>query len=565
MKIKIISLILLLLSLTSVLANTNQLLPFTKADSLKSQLELTPDSLKIDLLQNIYLEYYFQEDFLNSIIYANKLLNKTALISDSLVKENKVSFAYQILGKSYYSMNLLSTALEYSSKALIINKRSNNIPEIIVTLLDMGNIYSDLGNDRFARKYYDEVIVYCKKVEDEYSMSLAYNNIGILQSNVLNYDSALYYYKKSLKIKKEINGFGDVITYSNISDNYRDMNMLDSSRKYLGLAMSLINNKESFLMQAVNYHNYALIYLKENQLEKARAYIFKSLKITIPKKFNSQILDSYKVLSEIYEKQNNFIEALKYHKKYAKLNDSLKTANQNVQISLVELLFVSENQQLKIDKLKVEDELKNVKIIGFQNKQIVLIIGLILLLLIAIIFFIQKSRIKQAYRRIVDENVKMSDLRLEIKALKKLQQKTKSSVSQGTSQIKLDDVKYSDSSLSDEQKRSIADKITKAIDEDKLFLDEDFRLDSLVTEIEVNKTYISQVLNEILDTTFSEIVNLYRIEEAKSLLIDDENKNLTIEAIAQKAGFKSSSTFNRVFKNETGVTPSFFLKNVRKK
>ncbi len=45
------------------------------------------------------------------------------------------------------------------------------------------------------------------------------------------------------------------------------------------------------------------------------------------------------------------------------------------------------------------------------------------------------------------------------------------------------------------------------------------------------------------------------------MLIDENYNNLTLTAIGKMAGFKSSATFYRVFKQKTGVTPSFFMKN----
>ena len=61
--------------------------------------------------------------------------------------------------------------------------------------------------------------------------------------------------------------------------------------------------------------------------------------------------------------------------------------------------------------------------------------------------------------------------------------------------------------------------------------------------------------------SFVKFINIYRVKEAKKLLIDNNNKILTLDAIGKLTGFNSPSTFNRVFKMETGVTPSFYIKN----
>lgn len=68
---------------------------------------------------------------------------------------------------------------------------------------------------------------------------------------------------------------------------------------------------------------------------------------------------------------------------------------------------------------------------------------------------------------------------------------------------------------------------------------------------------VSQIINIRFQKNFSEVINSYRVEEAKNLLI--QKPNYSIEGIAFEAGFGSKATFNRVFKKHTGLTPSEYL------
>jgi AraC-like DNA-binding protein len=43
---------------------------------------------------------------------------------------------------------------------------------------------------------------------------------------------------------------------------------------------------------------------------------------------------------------------------------------------------------------------------------------------------------------------------------------------------------------------------------------------------------------------------------------DEKNENFTLISIAYDSGFNSKATFNRVFKNITGITPGAYYKNV---
>ncbi len=53
--------------------------------------------------------------------------------------------------------------------------------------------------------------------------------------------------------------------------------------------------------------------------------------------------------------------------------------------------------------------------------------------------------------------------------------------------------------------------------------------------------------------SFSELMNQFRISEARQLL---EDTDLPVTAISYDTGFRSITSFNRVFKDATGLAPS---------
>jgi YesN/AraC family two-component response regulator len=61
-----------------------------------------------------------------------------------------------------------------------------------------------------------------------------------------------------------------------------------------------------------------------------------------------------------------------------------------------------------------------------------------------------------------------------------------------------------------------------------------------------------------MDLTFYEMIARYRIEEAKSILLDSTQNQLTMEDVADEVGYNSKSAFNRSFKKIEGKTPSEF-------
>jgi len=125
--------------------------------------------------------------------------------------------------------------------------------------------------------------------------------------------------------------------------------------------------------------------------------------------------------------------------------------------------------------------------------------------------------------------------------------------------------KYVTSGISEEARSKFIERIYSTLEKEKPHRNPDFKLSSFAESLNIQPTYLSQVINQDLGTSFSNLINNYRIEDAKKLLHNPEYNNLTIEAIAIEVGFGSVSTFNKVFREITGITPSKYKKMYFKK
>ena len=110
--------------------------------------------------------------------------------------------------------------------------------------------------------------------------------------------------------------------------------------------------------------------------------------------------------------------------------------------------------------------------------------------------------------------------------------------------------------LSEERIRQLADMIVRAIENERLFTESELTLQDLANKIQCPPHQASQAINEGLKKTFYDVINGYRVEEAKRLLLDPKNVNFTILSVGFEAGFNSKTTFNTVFKKFTGFTPT---------
>lgn len=106
--------------------------------------------------------------------------------------------------------------------------------------------------------------------------------------------------------------------------------------------------------------------------------------------------------------------------------------------------------------------------------------------------------------------------------------------------------------------QTLGDKLELLMSTERPYLNPDLNLASLADELAVSAKVLSLVINETKAKSYSDYINDYRIEHVKSQLMNPEAKQHSLLDIAFDAGFNSKATFNRVFKQLTGLTPSQF-------
>ncbi len=186
-----------------------------------------------------------------------------------------------------------------------------------------------------------------------------------------------------------------------------------------------------------------------------------------------------------------------------------------------------------------------------QNQLILLtlIISVTLIVLIVIQFILRK--LKKSYKKLISKDVEHQ--RVYQKYLALIDEKTRLSNSNAKKKV---------SALSIDVQQDLLEKINAFMNKDKPYLDSNFQISNICEALEVNRSYVSQVINQVEKKNFSQFVNEFRIREACSIFNSDEGLNYSIEGVSLMVGFKSKTPFYKSFKDILGVTPAFYLKNI---
>lgn len=113
---------------------------------------------------------------------------------------------------------------------------------------------------------------------------------------------------------------------------------------------------------------------------------------------------------------------------------------------------------------------------------------------------------------------------------------------------------YARSGLGAEQCAEIAADLSRLMEKEHLYADNQLDLQTLSRRSGWPSNYISQALNQGLGQNFFEFVNGFRVSAAERCLADPADPRTILE-VALACGFGSKSTFNAVFKRMTGRTP----------
>jgi len=135
----------------------------------------------------------------------------------------------------------------------------------------------------------------------------------------------------------------------------------------------------------------------------------------------------------------------------------------------------------------------------------------------------------------------------------------------GLNTLELDEVtnqpeKYEKTRLREEEIPDLKKKLLDYLEESKPYLNKNLTIGELADSIEIPAYQLSQLINDQLRKSFFELINSYRVNEVKLRFFEPQYKNLTLLGIAMDCGFNSKASFNRIFKQLAGQTPTEYIK-----
>jgi AraC-like DNA-binding protein len=330
----------------------------------------------------------------------------------------------------------------------------------------------------------------------------------------------MVYFKKALQL--EISGENRNSLYIRLNIALTELNLgqLEKAKKGFTGALTLIRAKEDAYAEIRTLGNLGDIYVKQDSVELAISYLNKATDLAIS---NNQMMDLIRMhssMSQAYEQKGDTKEALRLLKEAHSIESEM---NQGISETLTEHEFRQEIQVYELENNKIKTQRDHEVRLKWMLLFALILTGSITCLLL--VYILRSARQK---RQLLKHELR--DTKLPIPA-------------------------------ENNQFKEIIDQLELLVIEQELFKQTGLTLDQIAKLIGTNRSYLSEAINTHYQKSFTQWLGSIRIQSAKEQLTNAKYGHLSIEGISKNAGFSSISTFNSHFKNETGLTPSYFRKN----
>lgn len=543
--------------------------------------QITSDSLISNNYQYLLKNFEnFKDDIKSAELYANSFLLKSKKENNELKKVE----GYYLFARMLCRIPNYHKALVYLDSSITISKYKKDFYNSTKAHILKANIYGSQSKYKLVMKELAKAngftnITNNKDQQNEvkYLFSLLYKNLGEYEKSMEILKEVIFYYKKKYKIDKSYEKDFILSLYA-YSSGLNYLKKIDSAeiinKKITQLSLK---SRDSILYDRILLSSAVTHYLKKEYLS-ALDSLKKSEKITKNKtvRIGTEVSTNY-YYGKIYFEQRKYDLAIDYLEKvdalvfknnyfppdlrenYEFLIDFYKEGNDaKKQLFYIDRLLTIDSimdNDVKYLSLKMNTEyttpnliLEKQRIINSLQKSNyrILLIFVVLIIIFTFLFF-RNYKKQKIYKNRFEEFVKLTTSNN--KKTENLSPK---------SHRKID-------SISKEIAKDILLKLDN-FENKKGFIKKNITVIGLAKQLDTNSKYLSKVINNYKNKSFTNYINELRIlYTVKSLKSTPKLRKYTIKAISSEFGFNSTEAFSKSFYKVTNLYPSYFIKQLGEK
>lgn len=476
---------------------------------------------------------------------AKKNLNLSLELATKLNNDSALCSVYGSLGR--YSANIETDyyrAIRWLYKGIRLAQQNSYRQQYALLLSNLASIYY-LKKDTAGIKYALECYELGHSMRNPYIIYSGAVNAAYMYFLMKQNEEAMKYIHEAETLMLENDFYDQAHTYNLFGNVLYDMDEYPQAIEYYKKAMK---DKQAAQTSSIVYAHlgYARVLMKQKKYEEAILLLKQGIAISYARANAIHRNELYENLSICYEQLHQYHDALNYYKVFRLENDSLFNKDKERDLSEMRFKYDSERQANLIKQSKLDVMQKEQRI---QQQTFILIIIVIIL---GLLYYLYRRK-NNLYLSIVKQN--QEAIKRETELNRRIKELETSVPLPSTPE------KYAASSLTDEKSLELFRALERIMREEKIYKDNSISKDKVAELLGTNRTYLSRIINEQAQLSFTHYVNRFRIEEAIRLLSDPTN-DTPLKAISADLGFNSISTFYNLFQSAVAMTPSQYRNKV---
>jgi serine phosphatase RsbU (regulator of sigma subunit) len=329
----------------------------------------------------IGMGYYFLGNYTETINYWQQSLSSFEAINDKVGVSNILSN----LGALYANQGDDVKALEFHLKSLKAAEESKDTLRIVTSMINIGVIYLNNPNTHnIALQYNLSALPLSEKLGNNDAVGTVSVNLGEIFFRRQAYDTALFYYEKSLKAFRKSNSGNVPYTLTNIGKVYMKRGDFQKAVEFQQEGYEIAKQSNAKLEMTSTLLGLADTYSEEGILRSAIKTYNKAREIAEEIGAKNELKQAYEGLAESYAKIPDYGNAFKFQTLLTNIKDTLYLSANDRKIQSLQFNFELEKREAQIHLLTKDKELQKVIIQKQKFTKNTFIIGFILTILVAL-------------------------------------------------------------------------------------------------------------------------------------------------------------------------------------
>jgi signal transduction histidine kinase len=341
---------------------------------------------------------------------------KSLSISQSMDDKKNTGDVLSFIGNVYRLLGNFPKALKYYFEALTIFEQEKDFEYLSSVFTNISIIYTNLGDLNKALEYLTKSLEIDEKLNNKRGMVFSIVNMGILYAQKQDYNSALSAFKRGLALSDTLHDeFWGNTCKSNVAEAYYYLGQYDEALKiYKEVLQRSIEIKEQLVAGSAQ-NGIGKILMKQGKLKEGIVYLESAFNSIKSSGLKQAIMEMTLDLSNAYEKVNDSKNALKYHKLYYDIRDSVYNEKNSKQIQQLQFDYELQKKEAQIEILEKN---KTIALEKGQKQRVImwaLITGLVSLLVFIIVLYRSRQKEKQSKEKILlqKEEIQLQATKLE--------------------------------------------------------------------------------------------------------------------------------------------------------